>query len=80
MDKKLLDLPTLVKTIRNYELGKHNRTVKLQTGAGGHDLFCITMEETMGLKRIFSSKQLPRIFKIKLNKNYKGKYYRLVKM
>lgn len=56
------------------------RNYIIRTGVGGFDLFNIGMEKSAGLKRIFSSKQLPRIFKIKLNKNYKGRYYRLVKI
>ena len=52
----------------------------IRTGRGGYDLFNVAMEEKMGLKRVYSSKQLPRIFGIKLRKHYSGRYYRLINM
>jgi len=57
------------------------RVIRLRTGTGGFDMFGEAMERSQGLKRIYSSKQLPRIFKIKLRKSVAtGRYYRLIKM
>lgn len=79
MEKELLTLEILTKAIKDYQLGKPRGYI-VRTGVGGYDLMSIAFEEKIGLKRVFSSKQLPRFFKIKLKKNHRGRYYRLVKM
>lgn len=58
------------------------RTIKIQTGIGGYDLFNIAFEESAGLKRIRIGNKVPRILRTKksyIKQSPTGYWYKLIK-
>lgn len=80
-DSKDFNLDYIREALRGFEgYTPPTRHMSIRTGPGGYERFNEVMENKMGLKRVYSSKQLPRIFRIKLRKAVTGRYYRLIKM
>lgn len=80
--KPMLKVRILSFVQKSSYLYKMERTIRIQTGVGGYDLFEIGMEESVGIYRIKIGKKVPRILRTKKNiikKSIAGYWYKLIK-
>lgn len=76
-----LSLQTLEKAISEFFIPPERKYV-IHTGVGGMDLFEEKMEESVGFKRRYIGKKVPRILRyikgIVILKSHSGRYYRRI--